>query len=53
VTVSGWFVALLVLGSVPVVLLGGVPGLIGWLAFVVVVTGLDLLLAGSPRTLRF
>lgn len=52
-TVSGWFVALLVLGSVPVVLLGGVPGLIGWLAFVVVITGLDLLLAGSPRTLRF
>ena len=52
-TVSGWFVALLLVGSVPVVLLDGVPGLLGWLALVVLMTAIDLALAGSPRGLRF
>ncbi len=34
--VSGWFVALLAVGTVPVVLLGGWPGVGLWLALVVV-----------------
>ncbi len=52
-TVSGRFVALLVLGVVPVVLWDGVPGLLFWLAVVAVLTAVDLALAGSPRGLRF
>ncbi len=51
--VSGWFVALVVLGIVPVILLGGYPGLGLWLALVVVLAALDLLVAGSPRALVF
>jgi uncharacterized protein (DUF58 family) len=51
--VSGWFVALLMVGTVPVVLLGGWPGLAVWLGVVIVVTAIDLLIAGSPRRLRF
>jgi len=53
VAVSGWFVALLTVGTVPVVLLGGWPGLALWLGVVIVVTAVDLLIAGSPRRLRF
>lgn len=51
--VSGWFVAVLAVGTVPVVLLGGWPGLALWLAVVVVLVGLDLGIAGSPRALHF
>jgi uncharacterized protein (DUF58 family) len=51
--VSGWFVALLTVGTVPVVLLGGWPGLAVWLGVVIVVVAVDLLIAGSPRRLRF
>ena len=52
-TVSGWFVALLGVGSVPVVLLDGLPGLLGWLLVVTILTAVDLAVAGSPRALRF
>ncbi|MEP6842474.1 MAG: DUF58 domain-containing protein, partial [Pseudolysinimonas sp.] len=52
-TVSGWFVALLVLGAVPVIAFDGLPGLFGWLAVVAVLTAIDLGIAGSPRGLRF
>ena len=52
-TVSGWFVALLGVGSVPLVLFDGVPGLLGWLVDVAILTAIDLAIAGSPRALRF
>lgn len=52
-TISGWFVALLVVGVVPVVLLDGVPGLLLWLAVCTALLVIDLALAGSPRGLRF
>ncbi|MEO5921391.1 MAG: DUF58 domain-containing protein, partial [Pseudolysinimonas sp.] len=51
--VSGWFVSLLAGGTVPVVLLGGWPGLLLWLALLVVLVTIDLIVAGSPRGLRF
>ena len=50
---SGWFVALLALGAVPVVAFEGLPGLFVWLALVAVLTAIDLAIAGSPRALRF
>jgi uncharacterized protein (DUF58 family) len=53
VSVSGWFVALLLVGAVPVVAFEGWPGLLGWLAVVAVLTAIDLVIAGSPRALRF
>ncbi|CAN5259592.1 DUF58 domain-containing protein [soil metagenome] len=46
---SGWFVALVALGVVPIVLTGQPVVLALWLALVVVLAALDLLLAGSPR----
>ena len=54
-TVSGRFVALLALGVIPVVLLGGrealaYAALAGWLALCVVLGLIDLLLAASPRS---
>ncbi len=51
--ISGWFVALLAVGTVPVVLLGGWPGVLLWLTLTVVLTAFDLVIAGSPRSLRF
>jgi len=50
--ISGWFVAALALGAVPVVLLGGWQGLGVWLLLLVLAGALDLLLAGSPAALR-
>jgi len=50
---SGWFVALLALGAVPTVVLGGWPGLGLWLALCAALVVIDLLLAGSPRALDF
>ena len=47
--VSGWFVALLALGIVPVVAFGDALALVGWLLLVVAVGAVDLALAGSPR----
>ncbi len=56
-TVSGRFVALLALGAVPVVLLGGAAGpayaaLGGWVLLCLVLGSIDLALAASPRRLR-
>lgn len=51
--VSGWFVALLGVGAVPVVLLGGWLGLAAWAGLCLLVVAVDLLLAGSPRALRY
>src|SRR5688572_26578640 len=51
--ISGRFVALLALGVLPVVLVGDPSALVAWLGFAALLGGLDLLLAGSPRALRF
>jgi uncharacterized protein (DUF58 family) len=53
VTVSGWFVALLVVGAVPVIAIDGFVGLVIWLGVVAALTAVDLGIAGSPRALRF
>jgi uncharacterized protein (DUF58 family) len=53
VAVSGWFVALILVGAVPVVVLDGWDGLLAWLGVVVLLAAGDLALAGSPRRLRF
>ena len=50
--ISGWFVAALAVGAVPVVLLGGWPGLGVWLALMAIGGAVDLALAGSPAGLR-
>jgi uncharacterized protein (DUF58 family) len=52
VAISGFLVALLALGAVPVVVTGQPVALPIWLALVVVLVVLDLLLAGSPRRLE-
>jgi uncharacterized protein (DUF58 family) len=49
---SGWFVALLGLGAIPVVIFGNVQALIAWVGFVVLLAVIDLLLAGSARAVR-
>jgi uncharacterized protein (DUF58 family) len=51
--VSGWFVALILVGAVPVVVLDGWYGLLAWMGVVVLLAAGDLALAGSPRRLRF
>lgn len=51
--ISGWFVLLLAAGAVPVVLLGGLPGLALWGVVVAIVAAVDLVLAGSPAALEF
>jgi len=50
--ISGWFVAVLALGAVPVVVLGGWPGFWAWLGVVALGGVADVLLAGSPAGLR-
>ncbi|MEO8528301.1 MAG: DUF58 domain-containing protein [Pseudolysinimonas sp.] len=50
--VSGWFVALVAVGAVPVVFFGGLPGLAIWGGVLVVVLAFDLALAGSPAALE-
>jgi uncharacterized protein (DUF58 family) len=49
---SGWFVALLALGIVPIVYFDDPLALVGWVVFVVLIAGIDLALAGSPRQLQ-
>lgn len=53
---TGWFVLLVAVGAVPVVALSPVAPaglvLLGWLLLCVVLAGLDLALAASPRALR-
>ncbi len=50
--VSGWFVAFLALGIVPLVLLNDPWVGAAWVLLVVVVGAVDAMLAGSPRRLR-
>lgn len=50
--ISGWFVAVLAVGAVPVVLLGGWLGFWLWLGLMVAAGALDAVLAGSPAALR-
>lgn len=47
--ISGWFVALLLAGAVPIVLTNNPVWLGIWLLLVAVLTTVDLLIAGSPR----
>jgi uncharacterized protein (DUF58 family) len=49
---TGWFVALLALGVIPVAALGQPLALVAWLALVALLTALDLVLAASPRAVR-
>ncbi|WP_213814311.1 DUF58 domain-containing protein [Glaciihabitans sp. dw_435] len=51
--VSGWFVALVALGVVPLIVLDQPVVLVAWLILVILLTTLDLVLAGTPRGLRF
>ena len=50
--VTGRFVILLALGAVPIVLTSSAVTILWWLALVLVLTIVDLLLAGSPRSVR-
>jgi len=50
--VTGWFVALVALGVVPIIATDSDLALLVWLALVAVLTTLDVLLAASPRRLR-
>jgi uncharacterized protein (DUF58 family) len=52
VTVSGWFVLLVALGVVPIIVSGEPVVFFVWLGVSVVLAGLDLALAGSPRGIR-
>ena len=47
--ISGWFVALLLAGAVPIVVLDSPTILSVWLLVVIALTMVDLLIAGSPR----
>lgn len=47
--ISGWFVSLVALGIVPLVITSEPAVFWIWLAFTVIMGGLDLTLAGSPR----
>ena len=49
---SGWFVALLALGIVPIVYFDDPIALLIWLAFVVLLGAIDLAAAASPRRLQ-
>lgn len=50
-TVSGWFVALLAAGAVPIVMVGEPWVLPAWIALALALAGVDLALAASPRDL--
>jgi uncharacterized protein (DUF58 family) len=50
--VTGWFVALVAVGVVPIIATGSAWALVGWLALVLALGGLDVALAASPRLLR-
>ncbi|WP_167132318.1 DUF58 domain-containing protein [Paramicrobacterium chengjingii] len=54
--VTGWFVALVAIGVLPIIAIGEATGngwapFVGWLAFCVLLLVLDVVLAGSPRRL--
>ncbi|TQL48600.1 uncharacterized protein (DUF58 family) [Homoserinimonas aerilata] len=48
---SGWYIALLTAGIVPIVLIGEPWALPAWIGFALLLGALDLALAGSPRAL--
>lgn len=50
--VSGWFVALLAAGAIPIIAIGQWWVFPGWVALVIVLAAIDLVLAASPRRLR-
>ncbi|MBX3093731.1 MAG: DUF58 domain-containing protein [Cryobacterium sp.] len=50
---SGWFVALVALGVVPIALVGEEWMLLVWLGVIALIVALDLVLAASPRRLHF
>jgi len=52
VAVTGWFVGLLALGAVPVIALGRLWALLGWVGLVVALGVIDIVLAGSARAVR-
>lgn len=47
--VTGWFVALVALGAVPIVLLANGWAYLGWVGLCLLLAALDLALAASPR----
>jgi uncharacterized protein (DUF58 family) len=49
--ITGWFVALVALGVVPVVVTGSGWAIVGWLGVVAALTVVDVALAASPRSL--
>ena len=49
--ITGWFVALVALGVVPVVVTGSGWAIVGWLGVVTALTVVDVALAASPRSL--
>jgi len=51
--ISGWFVALVALGIVPIVVTGKPIVLVYWLLLVILLGTLDLIMAVSARSLRF
>jgi uncharacterized protein (DUF58 family) len=51
VAISGWFVALLAAGIIPLAIIGEPWVALAWLGLVVVLSTIDLLVAGSPRRL--
>jgi uncharacterized protein (DUF58 family) len=50
--ISGWFVALVAVGVIPIVVTGQPIVLVLWLGAAIALGCLDLLIAGSPRALR-
>ena len=50
--ISGRFVALVVAGVLPIILIGQPWALVLWLLLVLALTGVDIALAGSPRAIR-
>jgi uncharacterized protein (DUF58 family) len=50
--ISGWFVALVALGIVPLVITSDPTVFWLWLLFVILLGSIDLIIAGSPRAVR-
>jgi uncharacterized protein (DUF58 family) len=52
VAISGWFVALLGLGVLPIIITASPLTLVAWLALALVLAIIDVILAASPREVR-
>lgn len=50
--ISGWFVALLLAGAVPIVLVDSPLVLALWVLLIIVLAAVDLVIAGSPRRVK-